>query len=312
MIKKKQLYLVFLLIITGIISFSIFNVSNADEVEQEGFSLECEENEINKGEDIILNVKLNANEVDGFLVLVKYDKDLELMHIEQSKLIKGNGVYSKAQGTPEDDDEDDKKSLSFGMIINEDARDEMVGSNVILTLAFSTENCERGKTYSFEIDDSLEQVIGARSYIMHNSSRKSITNENASCLVKRKEISEEIQALGEESALNEQHEIVPLTDEEIETLSSAYIKGNAYDEDDILDTNDALTILEFYTHNIAHPNDWTLTKKQLYVYDVTENGVADVDDAQYLIRYVNPGAMNIVDKTKSIKENVDAWNLEDD
>ena len=52
MIKKKIFYTILFAMLLSTISFALCNVSNADEVEQEGFSLVCKTEEVNKGEYI--------------------------------------------------------------------------------------------------------------------------------------------------------------------------------------------------------------------------------------------------------------------
>lgn len=311
MIKKKIFYTILFAMLLSTISFALCNVSNADEVEQEGFSLVCKTEEVNKGEDISIDVVLNTNGTNGFLGHIVYDEDLELIQVQKAKDLNEKGLVDFEPKIPERsevivDEENGKKGFSFDMIVSDDFQEEMIGSNTILTLTFSTSNCEKGKTYNFEWDESEVQVLGSRTYMIFENTRKSITNEGTSCKIKGNEIDEETQALAEESALNEENKVIPLTDEEKETLASAYRKGNAYDKDDVLDVEDAMVILEYFTETKVAHNQEPLTKMQLYIYDVNEDNDIDSQDAQYLVTYVSAAGLDLLDSNKSIKENVDA------
>ena len=116
---------------------------------------------------------------------------------------------------------------------------------------------------------------------------------------------EEIIILGNQSALDNNGNIIPLNTSEKTQLAKVYKKGNAYNEDQFLDILDAKLILKYYTEVVVAEQSKPLTKKELYIYDVNDDNQISADDAQYLLTYYNAANLKQVDENDTIKDAVE-------
>ena len=154
----------------------------ASETDEEGYFLTKENNnKVNVGDKVTINVNISATSTDGFQGLIVYENDLELESMVFEDVLKDNYImsYRPALQKEMEIQYKDKKGICFTATRNSGG-DDISGNVKIATLVFDTKECKGDTEYEFVWDTGNTEGFGPKTYIKANSKRKAITTEGTS------------------------------------------------------------------------------------------------------------------------------------
>ena len=174
--KIVAMLTILMLILSG---FNLVNKVEASETDLEGFILTKEnDNKVNVGDKVTINVNLNVTTADGFQGLIVYDNDLELDSIDFEQTVKSNYQvsYRPVLENELEVQYKNKKGISFtAAAIGEN--NVLAGNKKIITLVFDTEKCSGDTEYEFIWDTANTEGFGPKTYIKADKKRKTIITE---------------------------------------------------------------------------------------------------------------------------------------
>ena len=181
--KQMKKLLSALTILMFIITWTSFVPKvEASETDEEGYFLTKENNnKVNVGDKVTINVNISATSTDGFQGLIVYENDLELESMVFEDVLKDNYImsYRPALQKEMEIQYKDKKGICFTATRNSGG-DDISGNVKIATLVFDTKECKGDTEYEFVWDTGNTEGFGPKTYIKANSKRKAITTEGTS------------------------------------------------------------------------------------------------------------------------------------
>ena len=181
--KQMKKILSALTILMFIITWTSFIPKvEASETDEEGYFLTKENNnKVNVGDKVTINVNISATSTDGFQGLIVYENDLELESMVFEDVLKDNYImsYRPALQKEMEIQYKDKKGICFTATRNSGG-DDISGNVKIATLVFDTKECKGDTEYEFVWDTGNTEGFGPKTYIKANSKRKAITTEGTS------------------------------------------------------------------------------------------------------------------------------------